>query len=604
MLKIKETLIIILAGTLIVFASFIVQAGVTDGYLNIHSEDGIEIYINEEFKGVVKDNILTLTLSADTYKIIAKKEGYTELEKEVEIEVGKVKDVKLEFEKKEAKSEKLAEDDLSGTLGQNTGDIYIYSVPVKNLDVYVDNKYYGTTNRKLTDYSVGDIEVTVKKGEEKLKETFKLSTNQKMYLRANFITGEITEFVRVSFKIPKNTELYIEGDKIKKPEEELPLIRGKKYRLKIPESDNFLEFDEKISFQKSGIYDVKKHKAFKGRPKIVANGSLNGMFGDQIKFKVEALNFLEGDITYQIENLPTEADFDKKTGEFSWQTDKNDIGNYLLRVTVKNGDKNLSKELSLNIQKPLIETVLVPSGKTSSANGKIRLAYDILMGKYETTHTQYIEFLNDIEVSANGSYHGKELIDIEDKNSAVNYINGRFNFKGSEDADKESCPVIDVTWYGAIAYCNWLSEKAGLNPAYDLFNWKLKDNPEKLEGYRLPRSKEWVYAARGGRNGKATIYSGSNDLDEIGWYQENTNKTMPVGKKEANELGLYDMSGNVSEWIDNDSYRNIIYSDLVCGGTFISFASDCEASMDSFTYKHPNSTRSFIGFRPVRTDKY
>ena len=64
----------------------------------------------------------------------------------------------------------------------------------------------------------------------------------------------------------------------------------------------------------------------------------------------------------------------------------------------------------------------------------------------------------------------------------------------------------------------------------------------------MPTEAEWEYAARGGNKSKGYLYSGGNTLDNVGWYISNRSSTHPVAQKAANELGLYDMSGNVREW--------------------------------------------------------
>ena len=116
----------------------------------------------------------------------------------------------------------------------------------------------------------------------------------------------------------------------------------------------------------------------------------------------------------------------------------------------------------------------------------------------------------------------------------------------------------------AVEYANWRSKKEGLEPAYGVNKfaaggYSLKDLPEKLEGYRLLTSYEWEYAARGGAGGKATAFAGSDTLKDVGWYNGNSGgKTHPVGELTPNALGLYDMSGNVCEWV-NTLINNFAY---------------------------------------------
>lgn len=150
-------------------------------------------------------------------------------------------------------------------------------------------------------------------------------------------------------------------------------------------------------------------------------------------------------------------------------------------------------------------------------------------------------------------------------------------------------PVEHLLWVEAIIFCNRLSMKEGLNPVYELmgsadpdkWDWKvdLTDDFEaddsyirKLEllrvnweadGYRLPTEAEWEYAARGGQKSSGYVYAGCSHLDAVAWHRRNSSfNTYPVGKLEPNELGLYDMSGNVWEWCwdrsvcyDRNGYR-------------------------------------------------
>jgi formylglycine-generating enzyme required for sulfatase activity len=152
-------------------------------------------------------------------------------------------------------------------------------------------------------------------------------------------------------------------------------------------------------------------------------------------------------------------------------------------------------------------------------------------------------------------------------------------------------PIVNVNYSDAVAYCDWLAEKLDAE-------------------CRLPTEAEWEYAARGGKQSANNKYSAGPILDNAGWYSANSNnQTHPVAQKKANELGLYDMSGNVFEWCkdwygkySSDSQTNPkgpasgTYR-VMRGGSWYFSASRCRVAYRN-SYG-PNYRRISCGFRVV-----
>ncbi|MCF8367323.1 MAG: formylglycine-generating enzyme family protein [Bacteroidales bacterium] len=183
---------------------------------------------------------------------------------------------------------------------------------------------------------------------------------------------------------------------------------------------------------------------------------------------------------------------------------------------------------------------------------------DFYMGKYEVTQKQWAEIMG-----SNPSY-----------------------FKNCDN-----CPVETVSWNDVQEFIKKLNQLTGKN-------------------YRLPTEAEWEYAARGGALASSTPspkYAGSNNIDDVAWYNNKLGKTHPVGEKIRTILGLYDLSGNVMEWC-NDWYGDYsrksqidptgppsgLYR-VVRGGSWYSSANSCEVCNRNY-----NSVAKFsdaIGFR-------
>jgi formylglycine-generating enzyme required for sulfatase activity len=237
-------------------------------------------------------------------------------------------------------------------------------------------------------------------------------------------------------------------------------------------------------------------------------------------------------------------------------------------------------------------------------------------------------------------YGDQQLLDLDDTYSRINYSLGSFTV----DSGYEGHPVVHVTWYGAIMFCNWLTEMRDGNTTNVVYTdidttW---DHTETVEnagrnGYRLPSSGEWEYSSRylgtaapvqgdlqteyiaaNVNGGDATLtagyywtpsdyasgairdYTNTTETRAVGWYfgdpdMGGSNTLMQVAQKTPNQLGIYDMSGNVLEWCftASGSIR------VLRGGSWNNAADRLQVGYWDFGF--PSEDSSGIGFRFART---
>ena len=220
----------------------------------------------------------------------------------------------------------------------------------------------------------------------------------------------------------------------------------------------------------------------------------------------------------------------------------------------------------------------------------------------------------------------KEFVSVMTENTnGINANPSSYTSNPAAGEVQERRPADTVRWFEAIVYCNLLSIKEGLTPCYTIkdstnpADWEVRPDSQihdnynywnsvtcdfEADGYRLPTAAEWEYAARGGQTGMTdgswnNTYSGSDTINEVAWYSSNSgSKTHEVGKKQANALRLYDMSGNLKEWCWNRKSEDVD-SRVMGGGYYSSAEENCQVT--AFDSNLPISQSPDQGFRVVRS---
>ena len=313
-----------------------------------------------------------------------------------------------------------------------------------------------------------------------------------------------------------------------------------------------------------------------------------------------------------------------------------------LPVVTMSADVGLFRVLNVSGDMALIPAGTFIMGSPTNELGRgsdevqhqVTLTRDFFMQRTEVTNRQMADVLNwaigqgKICATSNTVHNTEgdqqELLNLDDADCQISWNGAQLVV----EAGKDEYPCLEVSWYGAAAYCNYLSDKEGLRRAISFGDWSDWNMDLDANGYRLPTKSEWEYACRAGTttafytDGIAYIdaYPLDPNLDAAGWYYGNSTNpdnpmisghgTHPVGLKQANAWGLFDMHGNVWEWCADwqGSYSGSVTDPMgpdwgsrrvVRGGCWDYPARSCR-SADRHCRPSTHDDQ-FTGFRPARS---
>ncbi len=583
------------------------------GQLNISSlnQSGLNIYINGKPTPYRTPAIID-SLAPNVYQLYAQNDTW----------MTDVQTIDLQRNKKES---------ISLNAFRTVGDIKITSEP-SNLHIYMNNRLTEFTTPytfkdlppseysfyvKSQTYDASPQSVLLSKGKTEIihfsadRQVADLNISSLpengMMVYINNQKQDKTTPCTISDLKPGAYSIELRGQFYQAQTKQIQLEKGVNQSLSFSMESNYgqltIETDPEANIEINGK-DYKSQRKFKFEPQLLEirvkrnkaetiSESLILKNGDNVTKKL-LTKLSTGTIT--VELFPTDASVELSgdAGEKYFSNGMKifegiPVGTYTLTVK-KSGFKSIRESLTLKQNDTLSRTITLKEGKDVPDNFVLVEGGSFSNGSSDVTVSSF--FMSKYEVTQ------KEWQAVMGSNPSY--------FKG----DKR--PVEEITWYQAVEFCNKLSQKEGLTPAYTINGTSVSCN-WNADGYRLPTEAEWEFAARGGNLSQGYKYSGSNNLDEVGWYYSNSGRqTKEVGTKKANVLGIYDMSGNVWEWCWDyyGDYSSASQTNpkgassgsrrVHRGGSWINYVDDCRVSRRNYV---PDGSGYLLGFRLSRTSR-